>query len=117
MRLSYTKPRPEKFEYLTATSADWTHEDLQKNPKARKEVRSFIEYSQNLQRVYLYIVVCVVFLPNEKSLKGIGQMKWSVRDESLHSKMGCQLFRHMCDEYPELLDEVRDDVTQAPNIW
>ena len=31
--------------------------------------------------------------------------------------MGCQLFRHMCDEYPELLDEVRDDVTQALNIW
>ena len=47
-------------------------------------------------------------------LKGIGQqMKWSVRDESLHSKMGCQLFRHMCDEYPELFDEVKDDVTQA----
>ena len=40
-------------------------------------------------------------------------MKWSVRDESLHSKMGCQLFRHMCNEYPELLDEVRGDVTQA----
>ena len=28
----------EKFEFLTATSADWTHEDLQTNPKARKEV-------------------------------------------------------------------------------
>ena len=47
-------------------------------------------------------------------LKGIGQqMKWSVRDESLHSKMGCQLFRHMCNEYPELNDEVENDVIQA----
>ena len=37
-------------------------------------------------------------------LKGIGQqMKWSVRDESLHSKMGCQLFRHMCEEDNTLL--------------
>jgi ribonucleotide reductase beta subunit family protein with ferritin-like domain len=37
-------------------------------------------------------------------LKGVGQqMKWSVRDESLHSKMGCRLFRHMCEEKPLLL--------------
>jgi len=50
-------------------------------------------------------------------LKGIGQqMKWSVRDESLHSKMGCQLFRHMCEEYPELLDEVKDDVLEAAEL-
>ena len=40
-------------------------------------------------------------------------MKWSVRDESLHSKMGCQLFRHMCDEDPTLLEECREDVLEA----
>ena len=28
----------EKFELLTQTSADWTHEDLDTNPQARKEV-------------------------------------------------------------------------------
>ena len=28
----------EKFELLTQTSADWTHEDLQTNEKARQEV-------------------------------------------------------------------------------
>lgn len=50
-------------------------------------------------------------------LKGIGQqMKWSVRDESLHSKMGCQLFRHMCDEYPELKYEVQYDVEYAATL-
>jgi ribonucleoside-diphosphate reductase beta chain len=50
-------------------------------------------------------------------LKGIGQqMKWSVRDESLHSKMGCQLFRHMCEEYPELKDSVRSDVEYAAKL-
>jgi len=50
-------------------------------------------------------------------LKGIGQqMKWSVRDESLHSKMGCQLFRHMCEEYPELKESVRPEVEEAAGL-
>ena len=50
-------------------------------------------------------------------LKGIGQqMKWSVRDESLHSKMGCRLFRHMCEEYPELKEEARADIEKAASL-
>jgi metallo-beta-lactamase family protein len=40
-------------------------------------------------------------------------MKWSVRDESLHSKMGCRLFRHMCDEYPELKEDAKKYVEEA----
>ena len=40
-------------------------------------------------------------------------MKWSVRDESLHSKMGCQLFRHMCTEVPELQNKCYKDVIEA----
>jgi ribonucleotide reductase beta subunit family protein with ferritin-like domain len=43
-------------------------------------------------------------------------MKWSVRDESLHSKMGCQLFRHMCEEFPELLEEAKEDIYKAAKI-
>jgi ribonucleoside-diphosphate reductase beta chain len=47
-------------------------------------------------------------------LKGIGQqMKWSVRDESLHSKMGCTLFRQMCSEDNQLLNLCRSDVIMA----
>ena len=106
----------EKFEFLTATSAEWTHEDLQKNPKARKEVaRSLAIFSAFAEGVSLYSSFAVLYSFQMRNLlKGIGQqMKWSVRDESLHSKMGCQLFRHMCDEYPELFDEVKDDVVQA----
>jgi ribonucleoside-diphosphate reductase beta chain len=50
-------------------------------------------------------------------LKGIGQqMKWSVRDESLHSKMGCKLFNHMCLEYPELKQNVKSDVEEAAKL-
>ena len=40
-------------------------------------------------------------------------MKWSVRDESLHSKMGCQLFRHMCEEDKTLLSQCREDIIKA----
>ncbi len=106
----------EKFEFLTATSADWTHTDLQTNPDARKEVaRSLAIFSAFAEGVSLYSSFAVLYSFQMRNLlKGIGQqMKWSVRDESLHSKMGCQLFREMCNEYPELHNEVKDDVHEA----
>ena len=43
-------------------------------------------------------------------------MKWSVRDESLHSRMGCQLFRHMCEEYPELKEQCKDSIEKAAQL-
>jgi ribonucleoside-diphosphate reductase beta chain len=106
----------EKFEFLTSTSADWTHEDLASNPIARQEVaRSLAIFSAFAEGVSLYSSFAVLYsFQMRNMLKGIGQqMKWSVRDESLHSKMGCQLFRHMCEEYPELKDAVRTSVEQA----
>lgn len=106
----------EKFEFLTSTTADWTHEDLATNPDARKEVaRSLAIFSAFAEGVSLYSSFAVLYsFQMRNMLKGIGQqMKWSVRDESLHSKMGCQLFRHMCEEYPELLEGVRNSVEMA----
>jgi ribonucleoside-diphosphate reductase beta chain len=50
-------------------------------------------------------------------LKGIGQqMKWSVRDESLHSQMGCQLFKHMCEEYPEVKEQSKETIEEAAKL-
>ena len=109
----------EKFELLTSTTADWTHEDLAKNPKARQEVgRSLAIFSAFAEGVSLYSSFAVLYsFQMRNKLKGIGQqMKWSVRDESLHSKMGCQLFRHMCDEYPELLEDSRDALEKASKL-
>ena len=106
----------EKFEFLTAVSADWTPADLATNPKAREEVaRSLAIFSAFAEGVSLYSSFAVLYSFQMRNLlKGIGQqMKWSVRDESLHSKMGCQLFNHMCDEYPELKDAIRTAVEQA----
>jgi ribonucleoside-diphosphate reductase beta chain len=51
-------------------------------------------------------------------MKGTGQIvEWSVRDESLHSKAGCWLFRTMLDEMPELnTEDLRKKVTEACHL-
>ena len=109
----------EKFEYLTEVSANWKPEDLDSNPKARAEVaRSLAIFSAFAEGVSLYSSFAVLYSFQMRNLlKGIGQqMKWSVRDESLHSKMGCRLFRHMCEQYPDLLDRVRPQVELAARL-
>jgi ribonucleoside-diphosphate reductase beta chain len=108
-----------KFELLTSTTADWTHEDLAQSAQARREVaRSLAIFSAFAEGVSLYSSFAVLYsFQMRNMLKGIGQqMKWSVRDESLHSKMGCQLFRHMVEEYPELHTQVKDDVLRAAEM-
>ena len=77
--------------------------------------RSLAVFSAFAEGVSLYSAFAVLYSFQLRNLlKGIGQqMKWSVRDESLHSKMGCQLFRHMCEEDPTLLDNCRQDVITA----
>ena len=109
----------EKFELLTKTTSDWTHEDLATNPIARKEVgRSLAIFSAFSEGVSLYSSFAVLYsFQMRNKLKGIGQqMKWSVRDESLHSRMGCQLFRHMCDEFPELLEDAKSSIYEAAKL-
>jgi ribonucleoside-diphosphate reductase beta chain len=51
-------------------------------------------------------------------MKGTGQIvEWSVRDESLHSKAGCWLFRTLLEEQPELnTDQLRKSVIEACQI-
>jgi len=109
----------DRFEFLMKTSADYTHEDLKNNPTARIEVaRSLAIFSAFAEGVSLYSSFAVLYSFQLRNLlKGIGQqMKWSVRDESLHSKMGCRLFRHMCDEYPELKEQVQYSVEEAATL-
>ena len=109
----------DKFELLMSTGGDYTHEDLAKDPKARKEVaRSLAIFSAFAEGVSLYSSFAVLYSFQMRNLlKGIGQqMKWSVRDESLHSRMGCQLFNHMCEEYPELRLESKDEIYEAARL-
>ena len=69
-------------------------------------------FSAFAEGVSLYSAFAVLYSFQLRNLlKGIGQqMKWSVRDESLHSKMGCKLFRDMCSENNKLLHLCREDV-------
>ncbi len=109
----------DKFEFLLETQADYTHEDLLYNNDARKDVaRSLAIFSAFAEGVSLYSSFAVLYSFQMRNLlKGIGQqMKWSVRDESLHSKMGCQLFRHMCEEYPDLKSSVQSQIEEAARI-
>ena len=77
--------------------------------------RSLAIFSAFAEGVSLYSAFAVLYSFQLRNLlKGIGQqMKWSVRDESLHSKMGCQLFRHMCTEIPNLQNDCYNDVIKA----
>lgn len=109
----------EKFELLTATSNDWKHTDLEVNAEARKEVgRSLAIFSAFSEGVSLYSSFAVLYSFQMRNLlKGIGQqMKWSIRDESLHSKMGCQLFREMCSEFTTLKDDSKQSIEEAARL-
>jgi ribonucleoside-diphosphate reductase beta chain len=80
--------------------------------------KSLAVFSAFAEGVSLYSAFAVLYSFQLRNLlKGIGQqMKWSVRDESLHSRMGCQLFRHMCDEDKTLLKDCREDIIDASKI-
>ena len=77
--------------------------------------RSLAIFSAFAEGVSLYSAFAVLYSFQLRNLlKGIGQqMKWSVRDESLHSKMGCKLFRDMCKEIPNLLNDCEKDILTA----
>ena len=77
--------------------------------------KSLAVFSAFAEGVSLYSAFAVLYSFQLRNLlKGIGQqMKWSVRDESLHSRMGCALYRHMCQEYPELKDEAKTSIENA----
>jgi ribonucleoside-diphosphate reductase beta chain len=50
-------------------------------------------------------------------MKGTGQIvEWSVRDESLHSKAGCWLFRTMMEEMPELNEGMEAQIYDACDL-
>jgi ribonucleoside-diphosphate reductase beta chain len=50
-------------------------------------------------------------------MKGTGQIvEWSVRDESLHSKAGCWLFRTMLEEMPELNEGMEKQIYEACDL-
>ena len=80
--------------------------------------RSLAIFSAFAEGVSLYSAFAILYSFQMRNLlKGVGQqMKWSVRDESLHSKMGCQLFRHMCQEDNTLQKKCEKDIIEAAEV-
>jgi len=80
--------------------------------------RSLAVFSAFAEGVSLYSAFAVLYSFQLRNLlKGIGQqMKWSVRDESLHSRMGCRLYRHMCEEKDFLKDTCKPHIIEAAHI-
>jgi ribonucleoside-diphosphate reductase beta chain len=108
-----------RFENLVNVNSDYNHTILKIDESAQRDVaRSIAVFSAFAEGVALYSSFAVLYSFQMRNLlKGIGQqMKWSVRDESLHSKMGCILFNHMCQENPSLRDAVRKEVEEAVHI-
>jgi len=108
-----------RFDRLVEVSSDYTPEQLLVDAGARAEVaRSIAIFSAFAEGVALYSSFAVLYSFQMRNLlKGIGQqMKWSVRDESLHSRMGVYLFNHMCEEYPGLRDSVKEAIIEAAKI-
>ena len=77
--------------------------------------KSLAVFSAFAEGVSLYSAFAVLYsFQMRNKLKGIGQqMKFSVRDESLHSKMGCRLFRDMCAENDQLHNLCEKDILEA----
>ena len=118
------------YSYLNETLGLENFEAFLHEPATAKRFENLVAYEGNSPRgiasslaifsafaegVSLYSAFAVLYSFQMRNLlKGIGQqMKWSVRDESLHSKMGCRLFRHMCEEDDQLLNLCRSDVVKA----
>lgn len=51
-------------------------------------------------------------------LRGVGQViRWSIRDESLHSTAGCWLFNELIKENPEIIDDkFREEIYEAARL-
>ena len=80
--------------------------------------KSLAVFSAFAEGVSLYSAFAVLYSFQMRNLlKGIGQqMKWSVRDESLHSRMGCRLFRHMCEEKDFLKESCKPHIIEAAQV-
>jgi ribonucleoside-diphosphate reductase beta chain len=84
----------------------------------RDVARSLAVFSAFAEGVSLYSSFAILLSFQMRDLlKGIGQqMKYSVRDESLHSRMGCQLFNTLCAENPGLREQVAESIYEAARL-
>jgi ribonucleoside-diphosphate reductase beta chain len=89
------------------------------NETLEEKAQSLAIFSAFTEGVNLFSSFAILMSFQLRNLmKGTGQIvEWSVRDESLHSKAGCWLFRTLLNENPELdTDDLRNKITEACHL-
>jgi ribonucleoside-diphosphate reductase beta chain len=84
----------------------------------REKALSLAVFSAFTEGVNLFSSFAILMSFQLRNLmKGTGQIvEWSVRDESLHSKAGCWLFRTMIEEMPELNEGMEAQIYDACDL-
>ncbi len=87
----------------------------------RDIARSIALFSAAAEGIQLFSSFAVLFSfrrEGSNRLRGIGkQMEFSIRDESLHSEAGCELFRALINECPEINDaDLEKDIRGGINL-
>ncbi len=91
----------------------------------RPEIRSKEEIAKSIAIFSAFAEGCLLFssfavllsFQKENLMKGVGQIvSFSIRDENSHSEGGIYLFNKIIEEYPEIKEQIKDDILNAAII-
>lgn len=91
----------------------------------RPEITSKKEIAKSIAIFSAFAEGCLLFssfavllsFQKENLMKGVGQIvSFSIRDENSHSQGGIYLFNKIIEEYPEIKEQIKDDILEAANI-
>jgi ribonucleoside-diphosphate reductase beta chain len=111
------KASKDKIDLLTSSYVRGVNK---KSIQHKKQIaRSLAIFSAFTEGVNLFSSFAILLsFKMRGKLKKLGNIvEWSVRDESMHSKAGCWLFREFCKEYPEVVDdELKKSIYEAARV-
>jgi len=91
----------------------------------RPEIISKEEIAKSIAIFSAFAEGCLLFssfavllsFQRENLMKGVGQIvSFSIRDENSHSQGGIYLFNKIIEEYPEIKEQIKNDILNAANI-
>lgn len=91
----------------------------------RPEITSKEEIAKSIAIFSAFAEGCLLFssfavllsFQKENLMKGVGQIvSFSIRDENSHSQGGIYLFNKIIEEYPEIKEQIKNDILEAANI-
>ncbi len=91
----------------------------------RPEITSKKEIAKSIAIFSAFAEGCLLFssfavllsFQKENLMKGVGQIvSFSIRDENSHSQGGIYLFNKIIEEYPEIKEQIKNDILESANI-